>query len=437
MRLTTRDEAFETRPKSMVMRYSEPVPTAICLLVAGISAFVASSATACDVPVFRYVLERFGTDPQELVIFHRGPLPTDMKQSVAAIRKQAGNPQSPLTIQVRLVDVTAGAGKKPARDAGKAAREPAAYHGRPSRIVTRKLDWAPPSDAPLPLLAVIPMGGELTAPLWTGPLRGLDFAALMDSPTRRELVRRLFRGDSAVFLLLKSGQSEADAAAEELLRTTLAEQEMKLTLPPKDGPSLLLTSLPLKIAFSVLNVARNDANERFFVQMLQNLGEQAGLRAGPIVFPIFGRGRALTALDGRSLRAEAIQEICEFLCGECSCGIKGQVPGVDLLMAVDWDAKLASAAIGTDSADAGALGSLAVVAASATNEAPAKAVPAARGAAPPANDPPDRTTRPLSDAGRTHSGLLIWTLLAILAGGVGLIMIGTLAIKTLRRDGDR
>jgi hypothetical protein len=402
----------------------------ICIAVAFISAFVGGPAEACDVPVFRYVLERFGSDPQDFVIFHRGPLSTDAKKSVEAIEKLAGNRQSPVTIRVRLVDLAAAAGKKTVNDTGNATNEPPAYHGRPSRAAASKLNWVPPPDASLPLLAVIPTGSELTAPLWSGPLRGVEFRALVDSPARREVVRRLFQGDSAVFLLLQSGKPEADAAAEKLLRTTLAGQEKKLVLPARDGPSLLLSKLPLKIAFSVLNVAPNDASERFLVQMLQNLSEQAGPTTGPIVFPIFGRGRVLTMLAGESLRAEAVQETCEFLCGECSCGIKGQVPGVDLLMAADWDAKLASEAIHADGPAPTALGALAVAATSATQKPPADAAPATSSPVPPTEESP-------SEKGRARSGLLIWTLLAIFAGGVGLIAIGTLAVKTMRRDGDR
>src|SRR5262249_42605094 len=54
-------------------------------------------------------------------------------------------------------------------------------------------------------------------------------------------------------------------------------------------------------------------------------------------FPIFGRGRALCSLEGKALAAKDIEEAARFLCGACSCQVKELNPGVDLLIAADWD----------------------------------------------------------------------------------------------------
>ena len=58
----------------------------------------------------------------------------------------------------------------------------------------------------------------------------------------------------------------------------------------------------------------------------------------PIVIPIYGRGRAMGCLVGKDIAAEGISELGAFLAGQCSCEVKEQNPGYDLLMAVDWDA---------------------------------------------------------------------------------------------------
>jgi hypothetical protein len=58
----------------------------------------------------------------------------------------------------------------------------------------------------------------------------------------------------------------------------------------------------------------------------------------PIVFPIFGRGRALYALVGKGIRAETIEQAATFLIGKCSCQVKEQNPGTDLLLTADWKA---------------------------------------------------------------------------------------------------
>ena len=52
---------------------------------------------------------------------------------------------------------------------------------------------------------------------------------------------------------------------------------------------------------------------------------------------IFGRGRALDALIGKGINADTIAEAAKFLCGACSCQVKRLNPGVDLLIAANWD----------------------------------------------------------------------------------------------------
>src|SRR5205807_1381286 len=50
-----------------------------------------------------------------------------------------------------------------------------------------------------------------------------------------------------------------------------------------------------------------------------------------------GRGIALYALVGKGITAENIAKAAGFLVGECSCEVRRQNPGVDLLMAADWE----------------------------------------------------------------------------------------------------
>ena len=59
-----------------------------------------------------------------------------------------------------------------------------------------------------------------------------------------------------------------------------------------------------------------------------------------IVFAFFGRGRVLTALHGKDLKAKELEEVAKFLCGACSCQVKELNPGIDLLFAVKWEAFL-------------------------------------------------------------------------------------------------
>jgi hypothetical protein len=61
---------------------------------------------------------------------------------------------------------------------------------------------------------------------------------------------------------------------------------------------------------------------------------------GPIVFPVFGRGRALGAFWDDALTARTIEEAGAFLAGACACEVKEQNPGIDLLVSLDWDQAL-------------------------------------------------------------------------------------------------
>ncbi|MDE2714511.1 MAG: hypothetical protein OSB74_09135, partial [Verrucomicrobiota bacterium] len=61
------------------------------------------------------------------------------------------------------------------------------------------------------------------------------------------------------------------------------------------------------------------------------------LQHEPMAFPVFGRGRALNALVGKGINADMIDEASAFLSGPCSCQVKRQNPGFDLLTSVNWD----------------------------------------------------------------------------------------------------
>src|SRR5262245_34589200 len=50
---------------------------------------LAGSATACNVPVFRYALERWPADPYEIVLFHHGPLSAAEQALAARLEKHA------------------------------------------------------------------------------------------------------------------------------------------------------------------------------------------------------------------------------------------------------------------------------------------------------------------------------------------------------------
>jgi len=178
--------------------------------------------------------------------------------------------------------------------------------------------------------------------VWSGPCSEATLKQLLDSPMRRRIVQRLVRGDCAVWVLLESGDPEQDNAAARVLQTRIEHCQRTLTLPTQalDGgsnPADLIVTNELKVAFSMLRLARNDLSEEILVRLLLGLEDDLNETKEPMAFPIYGRGRVLYALVGKGINPETIDEACSFLTGPCSCIIKEQNPGFDLLLSADWD----------------------------------------------------------------------------------------------------
>jgi hypothetical protein len=181
------------------------------------------------------------------------------------------------------------------------------------------------------------------APVVSGGIDALDAGALLNSPVRRELVRRLLDGQSAVWLLVGCGDREKDAAAAAVLNEQIALANKTLRLPDLTGdPVLDAPGAPdvsgLRVEFSMIEVARDDASESVLLRML--LGSEPDLErtpAEPVAFPVFGRGRVLYALVGAGINPGMIMKACAFIVGPCACEIKSDNPGFDLLLEADWD----------------------------------------------------------------------------------------------------
>ncbi len=246
----------------------------LTLLTLGVGA-----ASACKVPVFRYALDRWPT------AHHIVTLPPGSAALAEALVDTGAN--------LRVVG------------------------GEPGEAVVRFPKNDKEDDPPT---------------LWRGPAGALDAKALCHSPARAELVRQLASGTSVVWVLL-----DGDEASEKLLRGELARLEKALELPPKEEVAKdLKTEVPYELRFAVLKVRRDDAAEAYFVRQLLTFEDDEEGITGPLVVPVFGRGRALWSLSGEGLNAKGIAEAARYLCAKCSCEVKELNPGRDLLFGVDW-----------------------------------------------------------------------------------------------------
>ena len=288
-----------------------------CLVLIGSA--ISCDVSACSVPVFRYALERWTPDAYQVRILHNKPL-TDTQIALIAPLPDASLASTAITnLSVETLDI--------------------------NNLNDESLlsFWKQESDQSAPRMMVsYPIGHFNQNPFWTSDLNEQNIRQITDSPARREIARRLLKGESAVWVLLESGQVAKDQLAYNRLTERLEHLSENLELPALDPVDvedglISIDEEELSITFSTLRISKDDHDESFFIQML--LGTESDLTTfnEPMAFPIFGRGRALYALIGEGIADSVIDEACVFLTGACSCEVKEQNPGVDLLMSVDWD----------------------------------------------------------------------------------------------------
>lgn len=294
------------------------------VLVAALACWLTASSNelvACTVPVFRYALERWPADNYQVTIYHRGPLSKEDKAIVDWLKGRALDERLPANLTVRTVDVSS-------LQAGDRAR-------------SRKL----PED--MPSIAVeYPAAGPRAGVIWSGRLSREAARALVDSPARRKMAEGILAGDCVVWVLVESGDKEKDETARNVLEAQLRRLEPTLKLPQivsysglpdTDAADRPRPGIPLRLSFSLVRVSRDDPAEEILLQMLLRSESDLHKYAGrPMAFPVFGRGRVLYALVGRGIDKANVEKACVFLTGPCSCQVKEQNPGTDLLLAANW-----------------------------------------------------------------------------------------------------
>lgn len=281
-------------------------------------AALAACARACNVPVFRYALERWPSDLYEVIVFHRGPLSDADSATVDAARRLSLPARGPANFDIVLCDVD----------------QP--LDARLAEIWQQQSTAAP--QFPWVVLRSSAVRGRRHT-LSAGTLAEFDVERTIDSPARQELTRRLLSGDSVVWLVLAARGDEQAQATVELLSGELSRLGDELPLPEGLGlpGSELFSPVPLTLRFSVLKIDAADERELSFARFLRTVATSG---EGALVAPVFGRGRALDVVPAAAVDEGLIEDISVFLSGACSCQVKEQNPGFDLLLSTNWDRRL-------------------------------------------------------------------------------------------------
>jgi hypothetical protein len=276
-----------------------------------------AKAAPCSVPVFRYALERWAPSIYDLWIFHQGALTNEQIAMADELDRLVANAGAPANVTVQWVDIQGAMSP----DATKVWREQ-----QPATFPHATLVFAP--------------HGNARGVAYQGPADLASLRQLIVSPLRQEIVRRLLDGDSAVWLLIESGDAAKDSAALTCLTTTLATMADSLQLPAAEATAgdvrLAESTTPLHIKFPVVRVARSAPEEQGFIQLLTSTFTPNPPTDQPVAIAVSGQGRALAKLSGDEIDPGYISAWCDFIAGPCSCQVKAELPGSDLLIAADW-----------------------------------------------------------------------------------------------------
>lgn len=272
-------------------------------------------ASACNVPVFRYALERWRPDSSDIVVFHGSPLTDAQQRSVQNLQSEEANAK-----------VIAQATDAPMDD----------------NIALLWDELSKQRELQLPYVVVRSSVAGTQVNGWRGSLAEAETTKLLSSPVRQELSQRLLSGHSAVWLVLKSNDAARNAKVVSLLQEELKRLSEEIPLPEGIGlpGSELFSEIPLLMRFSVLEIDPENSDEKFLTSLLKGFEPDSIDNGQPLVVPVFGRGRALEVIPASQVNAGLVEDLTLFLCGACSCQVKERNPGFDVLISAKWETEL-------------------------------------------------------------------------------------------------
>ncbi len=144
-----------------------------------------------------------------------------------------------------------------------------------------------------------------------------EMAGLSSSPLREKIAAELMAGKLCVMLYLKTDNKEKDEKGLNTLRQAIA-------------------SSPFSEIITVVELSRNSEDEHHFASMLLNVEDDLKDIQEPMLFGIFGRFKALEPLLGKGISEGNINLMIDYFTAECSCLIKDDLPGTDILFTNKW-----------------------------------------------------------------------------------------------------
>jgi hypothetical protein len=287
-----------------------------------------SSLYACTVPVFRYALEREAWSPDiyQVYVIHNGKLSEENTKALnllqdastlysGGILEHKSEIKYPANIKLTKIDVNQKTDNK---------------------VFYELIQKYKNLDKPLLLLSMPKREGRDYNIIWEGELTVTSAYYILDSPTRRMIPREIAKGHKIIWLFIDGDSKKENEEKLELLNNSVAsfskefnENHGYVDDPANEGCEIDSN----KVDISIIRLSNKDD---LLTNILRAFESEFAETKSPSAFAIFGRGRVLGGCFAKSFNKETIEQACSYITGDCSCEIKQQNPGVDLLVSADW-----------------------------------------------------------------------------------------------------
>ncbi|HCE42486.1 MAG TPA: hypothetical protein DET40_02940 [Lentisphaeria bacterium] len=291
-----------------------------------LSAFI-SAAVDDSTPLFQLGQQKWEPDSYRGIVVFSGEHPADKEKGLNFIEGRIQDKARALNLVVGRADIN------------------------DKSIIDEKTNGILKTFKPdrLPFTVIyFPAISDVEIPLWAGYLTATVAESICDSPARREIARRLIKGDNAVWLLVVSGNDEADANAYQMLSGELRQasgvipEPMPVNADPEMVPDekIIVPAVnPMKM--SIIRISKDDKSEIILLEMLNCMEpEIMNAKNDPVIVPIYGKGRILDIFSSDEVNKENVRTALRKLSSPCTEGIKEPASGSDMLMSVNWNAFL-------------------------------------------------------------------------------------------------
>lgn len=285
------------------------------LAVVSATLLVGAAAWACDTPVYRYAMYNWSAESYVVIYVYEGnPDPAD--DAANELLANAATEEHLANVRFLSIDLS----------------DPDDVQQLPHEV---QMAMGQGSDIQPPYHCVFSPHDQL---LMQERLSETTAQELIESPARQKLTELLKNGSAGVLILLECENPEANALALQEAEAAIARaaageiQPFTLAGAEVDGEEVE----PFQVGLIV--VSREDPAEQALVNMLLDVEEDLREFAEPMIFGVYGRGRAGWPYLGKGITKENMDDALAFMSGACSCEVKEQNPGMDLLVSADWTA---------------------------------------------------------------------------------------------------